>query len=205
LPVVDLGALPAGTPAQWLARRPDLIAAERQLAAANADIGVSRAELYPHISLSGLLGLSSATLDTLTHSDSLRYAIGPTLSWNAFDFGRVRGRIAGSEARAQQALASWQQSVRLALEETEGAFSAFGNGRQRSEQLAVAAQHADAAAGLARMRYEAGVTDFLAVLDAERDALTTRDQLTQARTDTASALVAVYRTLGGGWEAAPPE
>lgn len=200
LPATDLAALPVDTPTQWLARRPDLIAAERQLAAANAEIGVSRAELYPHISLSGLIGLSSSTLDTLDRSNSQRYSIGPTLSWNALDFGRVRARVAGSEARAQEALESWQGAVRLALEETEGAFSAFSNGNQRSGQLAQAAQHAEAAAGLARMRYDAGVTDFLAVLDAERDALNTRDQLAQARTDTATALVAVYRTLGGGWE-----
>ena len=201
LPATDLAALPIDTPTQWLARRPDLIAAERQLAASNADIGVSRAELYPHITLSGLIGLSSGTLDTLGRSDSQRYSIGPSLSWNALDFGRVRTRVAGSEARAQEALETWQGAVRLALEETEGAFSAFSNGNQRSGQLAQAAQHAEAAAGLARKRYEAGVTDFLAVLDAERDALSTRDQLTQARTDTATALVAVYRTLGGGWEA----
>lgn len=202
LPATDLASLPVGTPADWLSRRPDLIAAERGLAAAHAEIAVSRAELYPHISLSGLIGLSAATPADLGKSASQRYSVGPTLSWDAFDFGRVRARIAGSEARAQEALESWQQAVRQALEETEGAFTQFRHGNERALQLAQAASHAEAAANLARLRYEAGVTDFLSVLDAERDALSTRDALAQARTDTATALVAVYRTLGGGWEIA---
>jgi multidrug efflux system outer membrane protein len=200
LPVTDLATLPLGTPEQWLARRPDLRSAERQVAAAYANIAVSRAELYPHISLSGLLGLSAGTLGALGESQSVRYAVGPTISWSAFDFGRVRSRIGAAEARQQQALVNWQQSVRLALEETEGALSQFGRGTQRTQQLSLAADHAASSAKLARLRYEAGVTDFLAVLDAERDALSTRDQLVQSRTDNATALVAVYRTLGGGWE-----
>ena len=202
LPATDLGALPVGTPEAWLARRPDLIEAERQFAAATANITVSRAELYPHISLSGLLGFSSSSLSNLADYNNFRYSIGPTVTWNALDFGRVRARIRSSEARADEALANWQQSVRAALEETEGSFTQFSHNQQRTTDLTRAADHSEAAAALARRRYEAGVTDFLTVLDAEREALTTRDQLTQARTDTATALVAVYRTLGGGWEAA---
>ena len=201
LPVTDLARLPAGTPEQWLQRRPDLVAAERQLAASSAFIGVARSELYPRLSLSGLLGLNAASLSSLGKTDSARYSLGAGLSWTPFDLGSIRSRIRASEARAQQSLASFEQAVAVALEETEGAFSAYTRNAQRAEKLELAARSAEQAAGLARVRYEAGATDFLAVLDAEREALSNRDQLVQSQVGTATALVAVYRALGGGWAA----
>lgn len=200
LPVTDLSRLPLGTPEQWLQRRPDLIAAERQLAAATASIGVARAELFPRISLSGLLGLNAGRFSALGRSDSGIYSLGAGLSWTPFDLGAIRSRIAATEARALQSLAVYEHTVATALEETEGAFSAFTRNAQRAERLGLAAASAEEAARLARLRYEAGVTDFLVVLDAEREVLNSRDQLVQAQTGTASALVAVYRALGGGWE-----
>ena len=199
LPVTDLAALPVGTPQAWLQRRPDLIAAERQLAAATADIGVATASLYPRLTLSGLLGFNAPRLGDLFDSASARYAAGAGISWTPFDGGATRARIRGSEARAQQSLAVFDQTVALALEETEGAFSAYTRNTQRADRLDEAARQADEAARLARIRYDAGVTDFLAVLDAEREVLTNRDQLVQARVGTATALVNVYRALGGGW------
>ncbi len=202
LPVTDLASLPAGTPEQWLQRRPDVVAAERQLAASTAFIGVARSELYPRLSLSGLLGLNAASVSNLGKSESARYSLGAGLTWTPFDGGAIRSRIRASEARAQQSLASFEQAVALALEETEGAFSSYTRSAQRAEKLDQAARSADEAATLARARYDAGVTDFLAVLDAEREALNNRDQLVQAQVGTATALVAVYRALGGGW--APP-
>jgi outer membrane protein, multidrug efflux system len=201
LPVTDLAKLPAGTPEQWLQRRPDLIAAERQLAASTALIGVARAELYPRLSLSGLLGLNAATLSNLGQAESARYSLGAALSWTPFDLGSVRSRIRASEARAQQSLATFEQAVAVALEETEGAFSNYTRNVQRAQKLDQAARSADEAAGLARARYEAGATDFLAVLDAEREALGNRDQQVQAQVGAATAIVAVYRALGGGWAA----
>lgn len=202
LPVTDLAALPVGTPEQWLQRRPDLIAAERQLAAATADIGVAKADLFPRVSINGLIGLASGLWGDLWDDASGIYSIGATLDWTLVDFGRIRGRIGASEARAQQALASYEQTVYLALEETEGALTQFTRDAQRSERLANAARSAEEAARLARLRYETGVTDFLAVLDAEREALSTRDALVQSQTSNAASLVAVYRALGGGWTVA---
>ncbi|EWS58803.1 Toluene efflux pump outer membrane protein TtgI precursor [Methylibium sp. T29-B] len=199
--MTDLSALPLGTTEAWLARRPDLIAAERQLAAATANIGVAKADLYPRISLSGLLGLNAATLGDLGRSESAIYSLGAGLSWSVLDFGRVRSRIAASEARAQASLASYEQTVATALEETEGALTQFTRNAQRAERLDRAARSAEEAAGLARLRYDAGVTDFLVVLDAEREVLASRDQLVQAQVATATALVSVYRALGGGWTA----
>lgn len=204
LPVTDLAALPVGTPQAWLQRRPDLIAAERQLAAATADIGVATASLYPRLTLSGLLGFNAPRLGDLFDSASARYAAGAGISWTPFDGGATRARIRASEARAQQALASFDQSVALALEETEGAFSAYTRNTERASRLDEASRQADEAARLARVRFDAGVTDFLAVLDAEREVLNNRDQLVQTRVGTAVALVNVYRALGGGWNAEEP-
>ncbi len=201
LPVTDLATLPAGTPEQWLQRRPDLVAAERQLAAATAGIGIARSELYPRLSFSGLLGLNAASLANFAKSDSLRYSLGAGLTWTPFDLGSIRARIRASEARAQQSLAGFEQAVAVALEETEGAFSSFSRSAQRADKLDQATRSAAEAASLARLRYDAGVTDFLAVLDAERELLNNRDQLVQAQVGTATALVAVYRALGGGWGA----
>jgi NodT family efflux transporter outer membrane factor (OMF) lipoprotein len=201
LPVTDLATLPAGTPEQWLQRRPDLIAAERQLAAATAGIGIAKSELYPRLSLSGLLGLNAATFSNLGKSESARYTLGAGLTWTPFDLGSIRSRIRASEARTQLSLASFEQAVSVALEETEGAFSSYTRSAQRAARLDEATRAADEAASLARKRFEAGVTDFLAVLDAEREVLANRDQQVQAQVGTATALVAVYRALGGGWAA----
>ncbi len=201
LPVTDLATLPVGTPQQWLQRRPDVIAAERRLAAATAGIGIARSELYPSVSLSGLLGFNAPRFSDLFSSDAARYALGVGLTWTPFDFGAIRSRIAASEARAQQGLVVFEQTVALALEETEGAFSGFNRNAQRVNRLEAAARHADEAAQLARARFEGGVTDFQAVLLAEREVLGIREQLVQAQVGTASALVAVYRAIGGGWAA----
>ncbi len=199
LPVTDLGALPIGTPEQLLRRRPDLIQAERQLAAATANIGVATADLFPRVNLSGLIGLASLRLGLLGDSGSQQYAFGAGITWPLFDFGRVRSRITASEARAEQALAAYEQSVALALEETEGALTQFTRNAQQGERLGAAARDAEDASRLAGLRFDSGAVDFLAVLDAQRQALTTRDALVQVQVVQATALVAVYRALGGGW------
>jgi multidrug efflux system outer membrane protein len=202
LPVTDLAALPVGTPEQWLLRRPDLIAAERRLAAATANIGVARADLFPRVSLSGLLGLNAGKFADLGDSDAGLYSLGVGLVWTPLDFGARQARVAASEARAQQSLADYEQTVALALEETEGAFSSYNRNAQQAARYDRAARSAAEAARLARLRYEAGVSDFLFVLEAERAMLSNRDLLVQAQTGTAAALVSVYRSLGGGWEGA---
>jgi len=199
LPVTDLGAMPLGTPEQLLRRRPDLIIAERQLAAATSDIGVATADLFPRISLSGLIGFSSTNLSQLTERDSQQYSLGAALTWPLLDFGRVRSRISASEARAQQALATYEQTVSTALEETEGALTQFTRSAQQSNRLADAARYAEEAQQLARVRFDAGAADFLTVLDAERQTLSARDALVQSQLSQATALVSVYRALGGGW------
>jgi outer membrane protein, multidrug efflux system len=201
LPVTDLASLPVGTPQAWLQRRPDLIVAERELAAATADIGVARAALYPRLSLSGLLGFNAMHIGRLVDGPAALWSLGAGLSWTPLDGGALRARVRGSEARAQQSLARFEQTLALALEETEVAFSSYTRETQRAARLEEAAQQAEGAAQLARLRFEAGVADFLVTLDAERAALQQRDALLQAQVATAGALVAVYRSLGGGWAA----
>ena len=204
LPETDLSALPLGTPEQLLQRRPDLIVAERQLAAATADIGVATADLFPRISLTGLIGFASNRVARLGSSDSGQYALGAGLTWPLLDFGRVRSRIGATEARAAQALASYEQTVATALEETEGALSQFTRAAQQAERLASATRHADEATRLSRIRFDAGSVDLLIVLDAERQALAARDDLVRAQVGQAMALVTVYRSLGGGWAVGAP-
>lgn len=198
----DLSSLAAGTPATLLQRRPDVRVAERQLAAASAGIGVARADLYPRISLSGLLGFTNNKVSGLFDSDARSTNLGAALAWTPLDFGRVRSRIAASEARQQAALATWEQTVANAIEETETALSAYTRSAQQTARLEAAARHAEEAARLARIRFEAGASDFLTVLDAERSVLAARDALVQAQAGTVGSLVGVYRALGGGWTAA---
>lgn len=204
LPAVGAEALAAGTPQGLLERRPDIRVAERQLAAATASVGVARADLYPRISLVGLLGFTSTRAAELFDSAGRNTNLGASLSWTALDFGRVRNRIGASEARAQAALVQWEQTVQLALEETEGALSQYTRSVQQSARLENAARESAEAARLARVRYEAGAADLLTVLDAERTALAARDALVQSQQGTLSSLVAVYRALGGGWALASP-
>ena len=199
----DLSTLATGTPQALLERRPDIRVAERQLAAATAEIGVTRADLFPRISLVGLLGFTSNRLSNLLQADSRSSSLGASLSWTPFDFGRVRSRIGASEARALQALLVYEQTVQLALEETESALAQYTRNAQQTDKLTSAARYAEEAARLSRVRFEAGAADYLTVLDAERTVLQARDALVQAQGGTVGSLVSVYRALGGGWTAVP--
>ena len=118
----------------------------------------------------------------------------------ARDLGHVRARINAADARAEAALANYEQTVLTTLEETENALVDFGRERVRQDFLRESVQASETAAKLARQRFEAGATDFLTVLDAERVMLDASDQLARSQTRTATSLVAVYKALGGGWE-----
>ena len=200
LPVTDLAILPLGTPEQLLRRRPDLIAAERQLASANADIGVAIADLFPRISLTGSIGFASARTSQFGKRDSDQYSYGAGLVWPILDFGRVRARIHANQAAALQAMASYEQTVAVALEETEGALSQFTRTAHQADLLSSATRSADEATRLSRLRFTSGSIDLLIVLDAERQSLSAKDALVQAQVVQATALVSVYRSLGGGWD-----
>jgi len=192
-----------GDPAGLLRRRPDIRVAERQLASCTALVGVAIADLFPKVTFAGNFTYSAGEPSQLGASASRGYLIAPGISWAAFDLGRVRARVAGSRARADGALAGYEQTVLRALEETENALITHARTRDSLNDAAAAAAASQTAAQIARARYEGGLVDFLDVLDAERTQLADEDRLAQSRTDAATSLVAVYKALGGGWAGAP--
>lgn len=203
----DLPGLPqltaVGDPAGLLRRRPDIRVAERRLAASTARIGVAVGDLFPKVTFDGNFGYAAGTLGGLGASGTKTFLIGPSISWAAFDLGRVEARIQGARAQTDADLARYQQTVLGALEETENALVTHARARDRLEHLQQAAEQSAAAAHIARARYEGGLVGFIDVLDAERTQLAAEDALAQSRTDTATSLIAVYKALGGGWQGAP--
>jgi multidrug efflux system outer membrane protein len=194
---VDLGGL--GTPQDLLRRRPDVQVAEAQLAAAAANVGVARASWFPTITLGGTIGQNALHAGDLGKGASYAYNLGAQLAWNLLDFGRIRANIAVSNARADAAVANYERAVLAALEETEGAFVNYTRSQQQAALLYDAVVSSEQAALIARERFSVGSTDFLVVLDAERELLSARDRLAQAQTSAAGSLVVVYKALAGGW------
>ena len=193
-----------GDPAALLRRRPDIRVAERQLASATARIGVAVGDLFPKVSFTGNFGYMSNDTSTLGSAGARSYEIAPGISWAAFDLGRIRAQVAAAHAQADVDLAAYQKTVLLALEDTENSLVTHARARDHLRNADDAARASATAARLARTRYEGGIVDFLEVLDAERTQLQAEDQLAQSKTDAMTSLVAVYKALGGGWEAAPP-
>ena len=197
--IVPTALSQVGSPQSLLRRRPDVAVAEQQVAAAAARIGVSRSQLFPQLTLNGSLGLNAGRVGALDRRDSLAFNLGATLVWSLVDFGRRRALVATASARGAAAMAAYEKTVLGALEETEGALAAYTRAQRRTESLYQAARSAGSAAELARVRFNAGSSDLLAVLDAERESLAARDRLAQAITASATSLVAVYKALAGGW------
>jgi NodT family efflux transporter outer membrane factor (OMF) lipoprotein len=189
-----------GQPEDLLRRRPDIRIVERSLAAATARIGVAVADLFPRVTFVGSVALEAGSFSGIGSRGSDTFSFGPRIFWAAFDLGRVRARIRQADARAEAALAEYEHRVLIALEETETALVNFGRQQFRRDFLRESAQASEKATSLARLRYQYGVSDFLTVLDAERTLLQAQDQLAQSETTTATALVAVYKALGGGWQ-----
>ncbi|MGE8498027.1 MAG: efflux transporter outer membrane subunit [Pseudomonas sp.] len=192
-------ALPIGDPAELLRRRPDVHAAERQLAAATANIGVATADLFPRVSLSGFLGFTAGRGSQLGSSAARAWGVAPSITWAAFDLGSVRARLRGAEAEADGALAQYEQQVLLALEESENAFSDYAKQQQRLLALVRQSEASRAAAQQAAVRYREGTVDFLVLLDAERERLAAEDSQALAEIDLYRGIVAIYKALGGGW------
>ena len=193
-------ALPIGDPGELLQRRPDVLAAERRLAASTADVGVATADLFPRVSLSGFLGFIAGRGSQIGSSAARAWSLGPSITWAAFDLGSVRARIRGANADAEGALATYEQQVLLALEESENAFSDYGKRQQRLLSLIKQSESSRAAADLAATQYKEGVVDYLVLLDAQRERLNAEDAQALGETDQYRAIVAIYKSLGGGWD-----
>ncbi len=197
--------LAVGIPADTLRRRPDVRAAERLLAAETARVGQAQAARYPDFSLSGSIGLDAFTPGTLA-SGTVNRSLAASVAATIFDGGRLRQQVAVQDAVREQALYAYQAAVLTALEDVENALVAFARSKERQAALDAAATAARQAAQLASQQYASGIIDFQTVLDTQRSVLALQDALAAAQADGATAVVQLYKALGGGWEpaAAPP-
>ncbi|WP_242108661.1 efflux transporter outer membrane subunit [Luteimonas aquatica] len=198
LPAVPAGIDP-GTPGELLRRRPDVAAAEGRLHAATARIGVATADLFPRFTLGGLIGSQAIDSGDLFQRSSETRLVALGIDWSFLDIGRVRARIKAADADAEGELARYQQTVLLALEDTENALVRFDRTREEDAHLERAASDSTRAAQLARVRFEAGATSLLEVLDAERNRLQAEDAFADGRTRSVTSAVALYKALAGGW------
>jgi multidrug efflux system outer membrane protein len=196
-------AIPVGDGSGLLARRPDVQAAERRLAASTARIGVATADLYPRISLGGSVGSNSTSLGDLFGGGALRWLIGPLISWSFPNTSAARARIAASEADTREALANFDGTVLTALEETETALSNYQREIERNAALHAAQSGAATASRITHARQREGQIDFLSVLDADRTSADADADLAASDARIAQAQVELFRALGGGWQKVP--
>ncbi len=192
--------IPINLPSDLLRQRPDIRAAERRLAGATADIGVATADLFPKFSLSGLLGLQSKNLSDLISSGSTYWSIGPSISLSLFNQGRVRATIDAGKARRDQALAEYEEAVLVALGEVESALVSFSREQETLRILREAVISGEKAVLIANGLYEAGLSDFLHVLQSERTLYQSQDQLAVSEQRLSQSLVAIFKAIGGGWQ-----
>ena len=191
-------------PAEILRRRPDIKSAEFQAAAQCARIGIAKAELYPSFSLVGTIGLgasnSGGNARNLFSTDSLFYGIGPQVSWPIFNYGRIKNRVRVQDARFQQALVNYHDTVLRAAQEVEDALVGFVSAQDAAVFEERSVRAAERSNQLALIQYREGAVDYQRVLDAQREMLERQDSLAQMRSSIAVNLIALYKALGGGWE-----
>lgn len=199
LATLTLPAIAPGLPSDLLRRRPDIQAAEAQLRAANADIGVARAELLPSVNLTGEGGIASGAMTALLQPGSTFYNLAASLVAPIFSGGRLSGQVELAEARYQELTANYHQAVLSAFRDVEDALAANADlaevERAQQEQVT----QAQTAYRLADLRYRSGATDFLTVLDAQRTLFQAQDALAQTKLARLDAAVSLYKALGGGW------
>jgi len=195
--------VPAGLPSVLLERRPDIRQAQQTLVAANARIGVAKAEYFPQVSLTGLFGVESVSLSDLFTKGSRFWSIGPTMTVPIFTAGRVSNTVKGFEARQQQAAIQYLQAIQQAFREVEDALVFHRKAREiRTERERRAAANRRALS-LANLRYERGLSTQLEVLDAERQLFSAELDLASTTRDQLGAVVQLYKALGGGWQSQP--
>lgn len=193
-----------GVPAAALRRRPDVRAAERNLAAQTAAIGVATADLYPHLSMSGTIGIESIDAGApFTYSTGL-FGLSPSMQWLVFDAGAVRRNIEIQSIRQEQALVSYESAVLRALNDVENALTSYREEQVRQAILQDAERSATSALEIANQQYAAGEIDYLIVLDAQRAVLSIQDQLAVNRAAITTSAISLFKALGGGWSSLAP-
>ena len=191
--------VPVGLSSDLLERRPDVRRASAEVAAASARVGVARSDFFPKITLTGSAGRQGTSYPGLTLGAGNFFAVGPAIKLPIFTGGRLRANMEASKQRLSQARLAYQSAVLRSLEDAENALTAYGRQQERREQLQASAQASREATGLANELYTRGLTDFLSVLDAQRQQLAIEDDLAQSDTAVVTDLVALYKALGGGW------
>lgn len=195
-------AVPVGVPADILRQRPDVLAAERALAAATAQIGVAQAQLLPQLSLGGSISSNASSINALT--DIITGRVFAQIAQTIFDAGRGRSVLRSNRARAEEAFGAYKASVLTALEDVENALTALATAEARQRDFRIAADASNNAAILARSQYRAGLTDVTTLNTAEASLLSAQNGLVNSRSERAQALVRLYLALGGGWDSAAP-
>lgn len=196
-------AVPPGLPSELLRRRPDVRAAERNLAAATADIGVAVADLYPKFSLTGMAQLISTALSNLFTGDSLQLTGAANATFPVLDFGRRKGQVAIRQAAADEAYAQYRRTVLMALRDTEDALIRIRTEQDRRTVLVAGLTDARRAVGSVEARWRSGLTDFGDVLAARQSVLSAEDQVAESNGNLRRDLLSLYKALGGGWEDLP--
>ena len=190
-----------GIPADLLRRRPDVRQAEREAAAQSAKIGIAEAEFYPHIAITGMIGLQSQDASQLFSGKSLVGSIGPGFQWNILNYGRIQNNVCAEEARFQQAVINYRDVVLHADEEVENGIAGFLNERDRLKALEKGTRADAKSVEIAMQQYEKGTISYQPLLESQRALVQQQDAATESRGLVAINLVAVYKALGGGWQA----
>jgi multidrug efflux system outer membrane protein len=196
---LGLPAVPAGLPSELLARRPDLRQAEQNLISANAQIGAARAQYFPSISLTGLLGSVSSELSDLFSGPAKTWTFAAVASMPIFTGGGIAGQVQQAEAVQQQALLQYRKAIQVAFQEVEDALVTFQKSRAQLEVQGRQVNTLTTYARLARVRYENGYTSYIDVLDAERSLFNAQVSYTQTQNTVYASLVNLYKAMGGGW------
>lgn len=194
-----------GIPVELLRRRPDVRASEQQTMSLSAQVGIAEADLYPSFTLTGSIGYqTSNTGDSssgdLLDSDSLRFSAGPGFSWNILNYGRIKNNVRVQDARYQQSIINYQNTVLTAYREVEDALVAFSRSREESGFRGDGARASKRSSEIASIQYREGAVDFQRVIDSERALVAQQDRWISSRGDIALNLIALYKALGGGWE-----
>ena len=212
IPIVP-AEVAVGVPAELLRRRPDIRRAERRLAGQSALIGVAKADLYPHFSLFGTLGLRASdasvtaagfpggsSFGDLWNSDSVQFSFGPSIRWNIFNYGRIRNEIRVQDARFQELVANYKNTVLQAAQEVEDAMASFLRKQEETKYLAYSVEAAIRSVDLSMIQYREGLVDYQRTLDAQKSRSVGQDSLASTKGSVALDLIAVYKALGGGWQ-----
>ncbi len=189
-----------GMPQDLLRRRPDIRKAEQDMIRECERIGVAKADLYPQLSLTGIITVDSREINSLFRGDSIAHTIGPSLRWNILSMGRVRNKIAAQDAKFNQAVANYQETILAATEEALGAMVTIQEERQRNYALCRAQLASQEAVGLAIEQYRAGLTNFQSVLESQRQLLLSQESLASSQGQIVLNIIRTYKAVGGGWQ-----